>query len=98
MLFAVPSGKDLKKDEVDQEYIAITGNGRVLMKTPTLEVDEALSISKALIHRTDSLFLRNDLQDMGIYIMSYWVHVLPYLILSCSPNTTASFQMMFQGD
>ena len=82
MLFAVPSGKDIKKDEVDQEYIAITGNGRVLMKTPTLEVDEALNISKALIHRTDSLFLRNDLQDMGIYIISYWVTIPPYFSFS----------------
>ena len=73
MLFANTAGKELKKDEVDQEFVAISGNGRVLMKTPTLEVDEAICISKALLNRTDSLFLRSDLQDMGIYIMSHWV-------------------------
>lgn len=75
MMFAAPptTGKDAKKDEVDQEYIAISDNGRVLLKTPTLELDEGIELSKALLHKTDSLSLRNDLQDMGIYIMSHWV-------------------------
>jgi hypothetical protein len=73
MLFAVSSQKDLKKDEVDQEFVALSDNGRVAMKTPVLEIDEALTISKALIHRTDSFSLRTDLVDIGIYVMSHWI-------------------------
>jgi hypothetical protein len=49
-------------------------DGRVLMKTPVLEVEEGLKILKPLLHRcSSSLTLRNDLQDMGVYVMSRWI-------------------------
>jgi hypothetical protein len=44
------------------------------MKTPVLEVEEGLKILKPLLHRcSSSLTLRNDLQDMGVYVMSRWI-------------------------
>lgn len=46
----------------------------MLMKTPVLEVEEGLKILKPLLHRcSSSLTLRNDLQDMGVYVMSRWI-------------------------
>ena len=55
-------------------YKGVCENGRVLMKTPVLEVEESLKILKPLLNRcTSSLTIRNDLQDMGIYFMSRWV-------------------------
>ena len=67
---------EVKKDEVDQEFIGIyTNNGRVVMKTPTLEIDEDLSISKSLLHKEagNNLQMRKDLLDVGVYVMSHWV-------------------------
>ena len=44
------------------------------MKTPALEIDEALQILKPLLHRcTSSLTVRNDLLDVGVYLMSHWI-------------------------
>jgi hypothetical protein len=75
MMFTVAS-KDKKEnsDPVDQEYIGISEDGRVVIKTSTLEIEDMITISKPLLHRCSSnLTLRNDLIDLGIYIMSYWV-------------------------
>eukprot|EP01038_Epipyxis_sp_PR26KG_P017546 gene17546-24348_t len=60
-------------EQVDQEYIAITNDGRIVMKTPTLEIDEFVTLSKGLLHRCSNLNLRNDIIDLGIYVMSFWV-------------------------
>ena len=59
----------------------VSEDGRVLMKTPALEVEESLKILKPLLNRcTSSLTVRNDLQDMGVYFMSRWV--LTFLMVS----------------
>jgi NDP-sugar pyrophosphorylase family protein len=74
LLFSVPTNKEFLKDDVDQEYVGITQDGRVLYKTPTLELDEGITISKSLLFQSSSPFaLRNDLMDIGIYIFSYWI-------------------------
>jgi NDP-sugar pyrophosphorylase family protein len=72
MLFSVPS-KDSIKDDLDQEYVALSDEGRVLLKVPTLEIDEMINLSKYLLNKTSSFNLRNDLFDMGIYLMSHWI-------------------------
>lgn len=72
MMFSVPS-KDSVKDDLDQEYVALSDEGRVLMKIPTLEIDEMINLSKHLLQKTSSFNLRNDLFDMGIYLMSHWI-------------------------
>lgn len=66
-------------------------DGRVLMKTPVLEVEEALKILKPLLHRcSSSLTLRNDLQDMGVYVMSRWIldflMVRTYIPTACTQD------------
>jgi translation initiation factor eIF-2B subunit gamma len=82
LLVSAPSEEAEKKgapkkiliDEEDQEYIGICEDGRVMMKTPVLEIDESLKVLKPLLHKcTSSLTVRNDLEDMGVYIMSRWV-------------------------
>ena len=66
--------KKLRIDEEDQEYIGICGDGRVVVKKPALEVDEGFTLLKPLINRCSSpVTLRNDLLDMGVYMMSHWV-------------------------
>jgi hypothetical protein len=72
MMFSVPS-KDSIKDDLDQEYVALSNECRILMKLPTLEIDEMITLSKYVLQKTSSFNLRNDLFDMGIYLMSYWV-------------------------
>lgn len=72
MMLTVASS-DIKKDEVDEEYIGICDDGRVMMKIPTLEIDESIELSKPLLHHAPSLSLRPDLVDMGIYLMAHWV-------------------------
>lgn len=69
----VQSPKDGSKDDIDQEYLGICDNGRVLMKTPALEIDGGITLSKALLHRAGRFRLRNDLSDIGIYLMSHWL-------------------------
>lgn len=64
---------DVKKDEVDEEYIGICDDGRVMVKLPTLEIDESIELSKPLLHHAPSLSLRPDLVDLGIYLMAHWV-------------------------
>mmetsp|Transcript_4173 Transcript_4173/g.6834 ORF Transcript_4173/g.6834 Transcript_4173/m.6834 type:complete len:550 (-) Transcript_4173:78-1727(-) len=72
MLFST-AGKDTKSDEVDEEFIGICDNGRVVMKVPMLEIDESLELSKPLLHHASTLALRKDLLDLGVYLMSYWI-------------------------
>jgi uncharacterized membrane protein YgcG len=44
------------------------------MKTAVLELDEEyLDVSKFLLHRATSFSVRNDLMDMGVYILSNWI-------------------------
>jgi hypothetical protein len=89
------SRKDEVKDDIDQEFVALSSDGRVLMKVPVLEVDAGIQIPKALVHRASPFRLRNDLNDMGIYLFSHWLlefieankrfssirnDVLPYII------------------
>jgi hypothetical protein len=64
---------DVKKDEVDEEFVGICDDGRVLLKMPTLEVDETIALTKPLLHHAHTLSLRQDLVDVGIYVMSHWV-------------------------
>lgn len=73
VFFSVPA-KDLAKNDVDREYIGLSDDGRLLMKTPVLDIeDENLTISKCLLNRTSSFTLRDDLMDMGVYLFSNWV-------------------------
>ena len=66
--------KKMRLDEEDQEYIGMCDDGRVVVKIPALEVEEGVSIPKPLLHRcSSSLTMRNDLADMGAYVMSRWV-------------------------
>lgn len=70
------SVKDKKEalDPVDQEYILISDSGRVVMKTAALELDDYITISKGLLHKSaDYLHLRTDLLDLGLYVMSHWI-------------------------
>jgi len=64
---------EVKKDEMDEEYIGVCDDGRVVMKLPTLEIDETIELSKPLLHHAPTISLRKDLVDLGIYLMSFWV-------------------------
>jgi hypothetical protein len=66
-------GKDVKKDEMLQEFVGITEEGRVVFKKPVLEIDEVVELTKPLLHRTPTLSMRSNLMDIGIYVMSHWV-------------------------
>ena len=65
--------KKINIQEEDQEYIAICDDNRVIMKTPALELDGELSFSKQLLHKCSSFSIRNDLIDVGVYVMSHWI-------------------------
>jgi hypothetical protein len=59
---------------ITRTLTGVCEDGRVVMKTPALEIDEALQILKPLLHRcTSSLTVRNDLLDLGVYLMSHWI-------------------------
>lgn len=81
MLVAAPIDEPEKKggkrrlrvEEEDQEFIAVCEDGRVVMKLPVTDAEEALDMSKSLLHRCGALSLRSDLLDMGIYVMSHWM-------------------------
>ena len=62
----------LKIDDQDQEYIGITDTGRIMMKMPTLEIEEYVNISKPLLHH-EKFKLRTDLIDSGMYVFSRWI-------------------------
>lgn len=66
-------GKDVKKDEMLQEFVGITEEGRVVFKKPVLEIDEMVDLPKPLLQRTPTLSMRSNLMDIGIYVMSHWV-------------------------
>jgi hypothetical protein len=65
--------KKIKIDEEDQEYIGICEKGRVVMKSPGLELDGKYTISKPLLHKCKALTIRNDILDVGVYVMSHWI-------------------------
>lgn len=66
--------KKVKVDEEDLEFNGVCTDGRVVIKTQATEVDsESIKLSKPLLHRFNSLKLRSDLMDMGVYVMSRWI-------------------------
>ena len=71
--------KPTKIEEEDQEYIGICEDGRVMIKTPALEIDDEshLTFSKPLIQKScgsgGKLRFRCDLIDTGVYCMSFWI-------------------------
>ena len=65
--------KKIKIDEEDQEYIGICDKGRVVMKSPGLELDGKYTISKPLLNKFKSMTIRNDIIDVGVYVMSHWI-------------------------
>lgn len=73
IMLTVPN-KDMLKDDVDQEMIGITPEGRIIMKAPILELEEGVSLNKSLLFKVRKpVSLRNDLLDAGIYLFSYWI-------------------------
>lgn len=72
MMLCTPP-KDSPMDELDMEYIGLSDEGRVLMNVPALEIEEMVTLSKHLFHRSTSFNLRRDLLDLGIYLMSHWI-------------------------
>lgn len=74
MIFSIPPKEMAIKDDVDQEYVGISEDGRLLIKVPALEIDEdGVEIPKPLLHKAASFSLRKDLLDMGVYLLSYWL-------------------------
>mmetsp|Transcript_11886 Transcript_11886/g.17969 ORF Transcript_11886/g.17969 Transcript_11886/m.17969 type:complete len:485 (-) Transcript_11886:169-1623(-) len=69
--------QSLKVEQEDQEYIVMCDDGRVVVKTPALELEEGyMPLSKRMLTRyasTGGVSLRADLNDVGIYVMSHWV-------------------------
>ena len=65
--------KNIVIDEEDQEYIGVSPDGRVLLKTSMLDLDNSFRLSKHLLDRSPSLVVRTDLLDMGVYVMSKWI-------------------------
>lgn len=63
----------VKIEEEDQELIGTSSDGRVLIKTSILEVEQSFKIIKPILHRSKNLSLRRDLLDMGLYVFSKWV-------------------------
>ena len=72
-MMLIVASKDMKRDEVDDEFLGICDNGRIVMKLSKLEVGENIVFPKALLHRAPTLALRQDLIDVGIYFMSHWI-------------------------
>ena len=65
--------KKLRVEEEDQEFVGICEDGRVVLKLAVTDAEEAVDISKPLLHRCGTLALRTDLLDLGIYFISRWV-------------------------
>ncbi len=75
--------KSLPIDKEDQEIIGYGSDGRLVVKSQLIERSEStFSLEKSLLHKCDSLRVRNDLIDTGIYFMSYWI--LEYIMKSKS--------------
>ena len=63
-----------KIDGEDQEFIALSSEGRLLLKRPAYEVEDVFSLHKHLLHTSASpLTLRTDLMDVGCYVLSKWI-------------------------
>ncbi len=73
ILFTIPN-KDMLKDDVDQEYIGLTSEGRIIYKISTLELEGEITLPKTLFQKLQSkpFSMRNDLLDIGIYLFSHW--------------------------
>ena len=65
--------RKIRLDEEDQEFIGFNDDHRIFLKTPQMEVEEAVDVQKAMLTNAGSFSLRADLLDMGIYVMSYWI-------------------------
>lgn len=60
-------------DDEDQEYVGTDEDGRLLMKLAALEIDGCIDITKGLLNRSRRLVLRNNMADVGVYVMAHWV-------------------------
>jgi hypothetical protein len=87
MLFATPPLEESEKnskitlksgkiDDEDQEFVGLCEDGRLVIKTPAYEIEDAFKLNKSLLHKCATLTLRKDLLDMGCYILSRWVFQL----------------------
>lgn len=65
--------KKIHIDEEDQEYIGLSQGQRVVLKTPALELDSTIALSKPILQRCSNFSLRSDLLDVGVYVMAKWV-------------------------
>jgi NDP-sugar pyrophosphorylase family protein len=65
--------KKAKIDEEDQEYHGLCGDGRLVLKCATVECDKGLTFDKRLLDKCSDLTVRNDLIDIGVYVMSKWI-------------------------
>ena len=73
MLLTSVKSADVKKDEMDEELMGVCDDGRVVLKTFTNDIDEAVFLPKPLLQKCPTLSLRSDLTDVGVYVMSHWV-------------------------
>lgn len=76
---AAAGEKKVKIDEEDQEYIGVcTNDGRLVLKSAVVEVEKNIVLDKRILNKCqDSLLIRNDLLDVGIYVFSHWIiHLL----------------------
>jgi hypothetical protein len=60
-------------DDEDREYVGTDEDGRMLLKLAALEIDGSIDITKGLLNRSRRLVLRNNMADVGVYVMSHWV-------------------------
>lgn len=82
LLSPIPFDESVKKggakvaviDEEDKEFIGLDSDGRIIVKTAVLDLDDDhMTLSKAHLLKTNGMLLRNNLIDVGIYVMSKWI-------------------------
>ncbi|KAG5182371.1 eukaryotic translation initiation factor 2B gamma subunit [Tribonema minus] len=59
-----------RRDDEDVDFIGLTPDGRVVMKAPLLDVEEAVRVQKALLRRHTSVSIGTSLMDVGLYVLS----------------------------
>lgn len=65
--------KKAKIDEEDQEYHGLCADGRLVLKCATVECEKGLVFDKRLLDKCPNFTVRNDLIDIGVYVMSNWI-------------------------
>jgi hypothetical protein len=63
-------------DEEEREYIGISSDGRVVMMEQFEDIERVLEVQKAIVSKVNSLSIRSDLVDPGIYMFADWVALL----------------------